>query len=493
MTPTEVRNAVNDLSASLNRYSDVDLSGTPRVCICQSRYFKVFPTCAGSEMPPFDPTAWKTYDDAALSGTPTLLCFAHGVNLYWVKGYFTAAATSNPSADIIQNLAVAFLDDAVAGDPAVFRILSGGAYYYFKAYKRPGYDEVILPLPLVTPLTLATPLTEARDAVRALLPDPAAVLYPDAEIDSWLNLAVIDVSGKSLCCRENKPIYAPVNDLSDFVNRCADVALSGAPRVCISQSHCFKVFPTRAGTEMLGLDSGAWKTYNDAALSGTPKRLGFAYDGDLYWVKGYPTASATSNPTDDDIQNLAFAVPDDAVAGALAAFRILSGGNYYYFKAYKLYGYAVCDELLTLPLPSGTLKLLSVHRTNDGGYPQGMMRVHPRVMGHRDVAASGDSRFFFDFAGELGLTPGGGLSGITLNLYRAYLADAFVDLPDELQPSAIIYAYILALYKALKFETAAMSYRTYLQNLFQIRNGIYEMDADDKTDVILADRKELVR
>jgi hypothetical protein len=269
--------------------------------------------------------------------------------------------------------------------------------------------------------------------------------------------------------------------------------LSGTPRVCISRSYYFKVFPAREGSETPSSDPETWLTYDDADLSGTPKRLGFAYDGDLYWVKGYPAAVATSNPTDDSIKDLAFSVPDDAVAGALAVFQILSGGNYYYFKAYKLYGYAVCDALLTLPLPSGTLKLLSVYRTDDGGYPQGLMRIHPRMVGHLTDATSGDSRFFFEFAQELGLTPGGGSLGITLNLHRAYLVDAYVDLPDDLQPSAILYAYVMALYKALKFESSAVSYKTYLQTLFQIRREIYEMDADDKADFILADRKELVR
>jgi hypothetical protein len=495
MTPTEVRNATQDLSGLLNRLTDVALSGTPRVCISQSYYFKVFSDCEPTDTPTFEPSLWKTYDNADLSGTPKLLVFEHDNDLYWVKGYPTASETLNPTADIIQNLVTAVPDDAVAGDPKIFRMLSGGNSYY----ERAGFDEIPseeeIPLPAGPPPLLSTIQMEAGvAAVRALLSaEPAAILYRDAEIDSWLNQAAIDVSGKSLYCQEIKTLYAPVQDLSGSLSRFMDVTLSGTPRVCISQGHYFKVFPTRAGTETSIVAPQAWETCDDTALSGTPKRLGFAYAGELYWVKGYPTAEATSNPTDDPVQNLVFAVPDDSVAGTPVVFEILSGGNYHYFKAYKLTGYAVCDTLLTLPLPAGTLKLFSVLRTNDGGYPQGMMRIHPRMMGHLPDAASGDSHFFYEFAQELGLAPGGGSLGITLNLHRAYLVDAFVDLPDDLQSLAIIYAYVLALYKALKFETAAMAYQTYLQTLFQIRRGIYGMDSDDKANFMLADRKELVR
>lgn len=500
MTPTEVRNATQDLSGLLNRFTDVALSGTPRVCISQSYYFKVFPDCAPTDTPTFDPALWKTYDDTTLSGTPKLLVFEHNNDLYWVKGYPTAAETLNPTADIIQNLVTAVPDDAVAGDPKIFRMLSSGNSYYFKAYERAGFDEAPpeeeIPLPAGTLSLISTlQMDPGVAAVRALLFVEPAMLYRDAEIDSWLNQAAIDVSGKSLCCQDIKTLYVPVQDLSRSLNRfTGDVTLSGSPRVCISQAHYFKVFPTHAGTETSLVDPPAWETYDDTTLSGTPKRLGFAYAGELYWVKGYPTAEATSNPTADSIQNLAFAVPDDAVAGTPVVFEILSGGNYHYFKAYKLSGYAVCDTLLTLPLPAGTLKLFSVHRTNDGGYPQGMMRIHPRMMGHLPAAASGDSHFFYEFAQELGLAPGGGSLGCTLNLHRAYLVDTFVDLPDDLQSLAILYAYVLALYKALKFETAALEYHTYLQTLFQIRRGIYGMDsADDKANFMLADRKEVVR
>jgi hypothetical protein len=150
------------------------------------------------------------------------------------------------------------------------------------------------------------------------------------------------------------------------LDRIADVALSGTPRVCITHSHYFKVFPTRAGSETPAGDRDAWKTYDDSALSGTPKRIGFAYAGELYWAKGYPTPAATANPTADIVQNMAFAVSDDTVSGEPAVFRILSGGNYYYFKAYldsvlqvqELYVNASLDAVLALAATTHTATAL---------------------------------------------------------------------------------------------------------------------------------------
>jgi hypothetical protein len=232
MSLTETLNAVQDLSDVLNGLTDVALSGTPRICGCQTYFFKVFPTYAGSAAAPFDPLSWKSYDNADLSGSPKLLAFAHNGNVYLIKGYPSAEETANPTTDIVQNLMTKFRDDIVSGDPTIFRILSGANYYYFKAYRETDFIEPAVPITPATPSVIATPLSEARTALRALLQDPAAILYPDTEIDSWLNMAAVDVSGKTLCCRENNMFYVPVNDLSGSLNRIIDVVLSGTPRVC---------------------------------------------------------------------------------------------------------------------------------------------------------------------------------------------------------------------------------------------------------------------
>jgi hypothetical protein len=330
-------------------------------------------------------------------------------------------------------------------------------------------------------------LAEGTAAVRAMLNEPSAVGCTDAQIENWLHLGGRDVCTKVLCNRENETVYVPANDLSTELNCLADAILSGTPRICVSESHYFKVLPTKSGVETPPTDPAAWKTYDNATLSGTPKRLGFSYGGYLYWVKGYPTPAATNNPTGDAIQNLVYDVPDDAVAGAPNLFRILSGGAYYYFKAYRIANYAQCDEILTLPLDADTLKLISVARTPDGGKPRGLMNIHPEKVGHINGSASGDPRFFWEFAKQLGLVPGGGSAGFALNVHRACFVDAFTDVPDDLQPPCLYYAYVMACYKAGKFKTAAVVYKSYLQTLMSIRKWIYEMEKDGKGDMRIPD------
>jgi hypothetical protein len=330
-------------------------------------------------------------------------------------------------------------------------------------------------------------LAEGVAAVRAMLNEPAAIACTDAQIESWLHLGSRDVCVKVQCNRENETIYVPANDLSTELNCLIDVILSGTPRICISESRYFKVYPTKSGIETPATDPAAWKTYDNAVLSGTPKRLGFSHSGYLYWVKAYPTAAATNNPTGDAIQNLVYDVTDEAVAGAPSVFRILSGGIYYYFKAYRIANYAQCDEILTLPLADDTLKIFSVERTPDGGKPRGLMCVHPEKVGHINDSASGDPRFFWEFAKQLGVAPGGGSSGFELNIHRAVFVDTFTDVPDDLQTPCLYFAYVMACYKAGKFKTAAPVYKSYLQSLMSIRQWIYEMEKDGKGDMRLPD------
>jgi hypothetical protein len=320
-----------------------------------------------------------------------------------------------------------------------------------------------------------------------MMNEPSAISCTDAQIESWLHLGSRDVCTKVLCNRENETVYVPANDLSSALNCLADVTLSGTPRICVSESHYFKVYPTKTGVETPATDPDAWKTYDDAALSGAPKRLGFSHGGYLYWTKGYPTAAATANPTADDVQNLVYDVPDDAVAGAPYVFRILSGGNYYYFKAYRIADYAQADEILTLPLDDDTLKLFSVARTPDGGMPRGLMHIHPAQVGHIADAAAGDPRFYWEFAKQLGVAPGGGSVGFELNIHRAVFVEAFTDVPDDLQPPCLYFAYTMACYKAGKFKMGAIVYKSYLQALMTIRNWIYEMEKDGKGEMRLPD------
>lgn len=337
-------------------------------------------------------------------------------------------------------------------------------------------------------------MAEGRATVRSMLHEPLPEAYTDAEIDAWIELASRDVCAKVLCNRENKAIYVPANDMTTELNCLTDVILSGTPRVCVSESHYFKVYPNKSGSEAPSSDPLSWRTYDDAVLSGPPMRLGFAHSGYLYWTKGYPYISSADNPTIESIQALVYDVPDDVVSGDQSVFRILSGGNYYYFKAYRIANYAQCDETLTLPVPADNLKIFSVQKTVDGGKPRGLFCVHPSKVGHLDDAAGAEPSFFWEYAGKMGLMPGGcGAAGFVLQLHRAYFVESFTDIPDDLQPSCLYYAFVLACYKAGKFQTGAMVLKAYLQYLMQVRQLIYELEQDTREDFRLPERMNAQR
>ena len=118
-----------------NILDDATLSGTPRVLDCSSYYLKVYPTRDGGGGTQ-TPSAWKTYDDTTLSGTPVVYSFMHGSNFYFFKGYPTAGALNNPTGDeardTFENIAIE--DTSISGTPVVVELTSNATSYFFKAY-----------------------------------------------------------------------------------------------------------------------------------------------------------------------------------------------------------------------------------------------------------------------------------------------------------------------------------------------------------------------
>ena len=78
------------------------------------------------------------------------------------------------------------------------------------------------------------------------------------------------------------------------------------------------------------------RSYDDAALSGTPVVIRVADgDGIYYYTKAYPTAAAAANATIDDAVTGIKSINDSALSGAPKTFDIVSGnGTRYYFKGY---------------------------------------------------------------------------------------------------------------------------------------------------------------
>jgi hypothetical protein len=141
-------------------------------------------------------------------------------------------------------------------------------------------------------------------------------------------------------------------NLATALNILSDCVLSGLPRIVKANNLYFKVYPTKDSSEIRAVDPVAFKTYDDAILSGTPQLIGFRYMDRIFWMKGYPAASSTANETTDEIQNIFSTASDALVSGIPYVFRILTGGNYYYFKAYRLIQTtAIWQNIYPVPAP----------------------------------------------------------------------------------------------------------------------------------------------
>lgn len=370
---------------------------------------------------------------------------------------------------------------------------------------------------------------EGIAAIRSMIGAPSAVAVSDGEIEGWLDVAARDVSAKTLGCRERYgPIPVPAHEFTGKANLLAPVALSGTPRVCVasdgSTTFYYKVYPTKAGTETPTTEPSGWKTYEDRTLSGTAQYLGLSLAGQAWWVIGYPDvvhaspaeeAAWPGTATGDDVQSLLYPCADPVfvdllsesgsiitdeeenhlAAESTAVFRILSGGSYCYFSAYQglLGTFGQCDEQVTLPVPTGTLKVFSVHKEDDAGNSESLVCIHPRLVGHAAGMEAGASRFFWEFGNVLGLAPGGAGNGFTVCLHRAALVDRFCLLPEEIQPAALYYAYTMACYKEGKFRRGAMALQAYLPYVAQARRWVYEMWRDGRGDFAIPDGRLVVR
>lgn len=78
-------------------------------------------------------------------------------------------------------------------------------------------------------------------------------------------------------------------------------------------------------------------TYTDSAVSGAPKLVRFAWMGNWYYVKAYPTIAAEAGGSGDDAADDLYLINDAGLSGAPTVFSLLSNGYAeYYWKAYPV-------------------------------------------------------------------------------------------------------------------------------------------------------------
>lgn len=77
----------------------------------------------------------KTYDDADLSGIPSIIKIYDGINYLFVKAYPTISASINPSSDNVYTGVGSYVDADVSGAAKVFKVLTNAtSIYYCKCY-----------------------------------------------------------------------------------------------------------------------------------------------------------------------------------------------------------------------------------------------------------------------------------------------------------------------------------------------------------------------
>jgi len=92
-------------------------------------------------------------------------------------------------------------------------------------------------------------------------------------------------------------------------------------------------------------------SYNDAALSGTPKAVRFFYHGAWYYGKAYPTAAAELGGSGDSAGDEFYAVDDIGLSGSPVVFSVISGGTEYFFKGFPVVGGSPSYHAGTFSLP----------------------------------------------------------------------------------------------------------------------------------------------
>lgn|GEM_PF-6065710 len=327
-----------------------------------------------------------------------------------------------------------------------------------------------------------------RSEIRSLVNEDVEDFFSDTEIDSWLQLGAKHVSAIALYNCTRLTIDVPNANMDANLNQFPDGKLSGTPRVLIVSSGgadvYLKVYPTYSGTDGEP-DPDAYRTYNDAAVSGDRRHVGFEYGGQFFWTGGNLNMTPAAGMTADIVCTEPYVrIPSMSISGTPYVFGIMSGGSRYYFKAY-LAGSAVATPGVTVIDPGiQFLKMRAVYigmkttgigamlATEAGdsilmedGSPltsegdewlysrvRALLGVHHTMIGHL-IEASEYPIYYAYWQNKVWIWPSGSRSYSVL-LYPARLVTAAEELPYHLQIPCISFAMGMAQIKDERFPAA---------------------------------------
>ena len=125
-------------------------------------------------------------------------------------------------------------------------------------------------------------------------------------------------------------------------------------------------------------------SYDDATLSGLPTIIKLqSMDLTHYYVKAYPTASATANEVSDPVGTDVMGIDDATLSGLPRVFEIISGDTSYYFTAYPTISAEVVASSGLIPAPasfaatpiSGTPRILAIPISGTDQY----LKAYPKM------------------------------------------------------------------------------------------------------------------
>jgi len=332
-------------------------------------------------------------------------------------------------------------------------------------------------------MTVTDTWSDIAAYVRALLAEPRALLFGDHEIENWKKQACMDISSKALCY-----------ETSDLITLVENQLEYAKPSGCIKIYACLRGGPGW----IQHFDNTNWETY-PLGMYGTDQPV---WDGSQ-WV------FAPENPI-GDLDELGTWVESYRPTKIRLTIAAEGGGSGPFVVALYdtnddvLVGdadYTSLDEL-TITWGDYDIGYLSFE-AGIGGYEitniefyittqpdKGLMKIHPRQVGHASEMKSGPPEFYYDFAGRLGFYPvcDAANAGKNVTVLFSRLTDDICNIPIEYRLYAVLYVLYRALIKARKYASARIIVKIYLRNLLFQRQDLYERGVDTREMMKLLDK-----
>jgi hypothetical protein len=117
---------------------------------------------------------------------------------------------------------------------------------------------------------------------------------------------------------------------------------------------------------------------------------------------------------------------------------------------------------------------------------EGLMQSHPRMQSHTADSLSPPPKYYYLFAGRMGLFPDTDAGHV--KVYYTYVTDDMQYLPEALQPLVFLFVQYMARVKDKRLGDASVFYNQYMQTIAQYRSDVWERLPNSKEEMQVPDR-----